>query len=196
VPSQSARNESTWRHIGRQADSGCSASKTWNRDCKLRVQPTTPMVETISETSEIAIEKSAPARRLDRMTRSSDFKYYIHDGVDTCRFQLIGELTEPDVAELTGCWRTAKTTLGKRKLVLDLRRLKSVDEAGTKWVIAMAAERPEYLPGEIFKNGVFIPPTSNTSPAEHTGRTRRFGILSTIFRILRPSSAESSTQAQ
>lgn len=154
------------------------------------------MVETISEQSEILAGKPVPARRLDRITRSSDFKYYIHDGVDTCRFQLIGELTEPDVAELSGCWRTAKTTLGKRKLILDLRRLKTLDEAGTKWVTSMAAEGPEYLPCEVFKDGVFIRPAPNTSPAEHTRRPRRFGILSAMLRILRPSPSESSTQAQ
>lgn len=44
-------------------------------------------------------------------TRASFFKYYIHDSVASCRFQLIGELSAPEVSELHGCWETAQTTL-------------------------------------------------------------------------------------
>jgi hypothetical protein len=154
------------------------------------------MVETISEISEIATEQSAPAKRPNRITCSSGFKYYIHDGIDACRFQLIGELTGPDVAELSGCWRTAKTTLRQRKLILDLRGLKSLDEAGTKWLRSMAAEGAEYVPRELFQNSVFIPAASNTAPAENTRKPGRFSLLTAIFRSLRPSSAESSTQVQ
>jgi hypothetical protein len=152
------------------------------------------MVDTISEKPEIATEESVP-RRPNRISCSSGFKYYIHDGIQACRFQLIGELTGPDVAELSGCWRTAKTTLRKRKLILDLRRLKTLDEAGRKWVTSMAAEGAEYVPCELFQNGVFIP-AANIASAESTRKPGRFGALSAIFRSLRPSSAESSTQAQ
>jgi hypothetical protein len=55
----------------------------------------------------------------------SALKYYIHDGTEAFRFQLIGELREADVKELSGCWETAKSTFGSRKLVLDLRAGKS-----------------------------------------------------------------------
>jgi hypothetical protein len=154
------------------------------------------MVETISETSEIVTEQSAPTRRPNRVTCSSRFKYYIHDGIEACRFQLMGELTEPDVAELNGCWRTAATTLRKRKLILDLRRLKSLDEAGTNWVASMAAEGAEYMPGERFQNGIYIPDTFNTAPAENTRKPSRFGFLTAILRGVRASSASSSRQAQ
>jgi hypothetical protein len=154
------------------------------------------MVETISETSEIAIERSAPVARSNRTTYSSPFNYYIHDGIDAFRFQLVGELTEPHVAELSGCWRTAKTTLRKRKLILDLGALKALDEAGTKWVTSMAAEGAEYVPRELFQNGVYVAAASNTALAANTRKPGRFGILSTIFRILSPSSSESPTQVQ
>jgi hypothetical protein len=154
------------------------------------------MVETISERSEIAIERSAPVVPSNRTTCSSAFKYYIHDGIDALRLQLIGELTEPHIAELSGCWRTAKTTLQKRKLILDLRGLKALDEAGTKWVSGMAAEDAECVPHELFQNGVYVPAASNTAIAENTRKPDRFGILSTISRVLRPYSSNSSTQAQ
>jgi hypothetical protein len=154
------------------------------------------MVETISETSEIAIERLAPVAPSNRTSCSSPFKYYIHDGIDAFRFQLVGELTESHVAELSGCWRTAKTTLRERKLILDLRGLKALDEAGAKWVTSMAAEGAEYVPRELFQNGLYVPPASDAALAENTRKPGRFGILSTIFRILGPSSSESSTQAQ
>jgi hypothetical protein len=153
------------------------------------------MVETISETSELAIDRSAPLPRSNRTTCSAPFNYHIHDGIDAFRFQLVGELTGRHIPELSGCWRTAKTTLRKRKLILDLRGLKALDEAGTKWVTSMAAEGAEYIPHELFQNGVYVPAGSNTALAENTRKPGRFGMLSTIFRILSPSSSESSTQA-
>jgi hypothetical protein len=140
------------------------------------------MVETITENSQIATEESAPTKRPNPILRPSAFKYYIHDGIDACRFQLIGELTEADIAELQGCWNTAKTTLGQRKLILDLRSLRTLDGAGAKWVTSMAAEGAEYLPG--------------TAPTENTSKPGRFRKLAAIFRSPRVPSADSSTQAQ
>jgi hypothetical protein len=152
------------------------------------------MVETETETPEIASEESVVAARI---TRSSRLKYYIHDGIDACRFQLLGELTETDVAELSGCWRTAKITLGRRKLILDLRALRTLDEAGTKWIKSMAAEGAVYVPLELFQDGVYVPAASSyAAPAQNTGKPSPFRALAGIFRGLRASSEESSTQAQ
>ncbi len=111
------------------------------------------MVELISEKADIATEASAPAMQPKRVLSSSRFKYYIHDGIEACRFQLIGELTESEVAELSGCWRTAKTMLGKRKLILDLRGLKTLDEAGSEWVTSMASEGADMRAGIAFPKG-------------------------------------------
>ena len=86
--------------------------------------------------------------------RSSLFKYYIHDGMDAFRFQLLGELTEADVSELDGCWRTAKTTLGNRKLVFDLLKLKAADEPAREWLISMANEGATYLPETYLRHGL------------------------------------------
>ena len=71
---------------------------------------------------------------------SSPFKYYIHDAADCCCLQLIGELTEFDIPELTGCARTTKTILGSRPLVLDLQKLTTVDDADRQWIASMVAE--------------------------------------------------------
>jgi hypothetical protein len=143
------------------------------------------MLELLSEQTEIKTPRSAPATRPSGTVQLSRLSYYIHDGVDACRFQLIGELTEPDLAELSGCWRTAKTTLGKRKLILDLRGLKSLDEAGMKWLANMAGEGAEYLGAP-----------SDSAPVENGRNTGQFGKLLAIFRGFRGRSAESATRAE
>jgi anti-anti-sigma regulatory factor len=67
----------------------------------------------------------------------SNFKYYIHDGVGACRLQLLGQFGESEVAELNSCWQTARTTLGGRPLVLDVREVTSIDDSGKKWLAQM-----------------------------------------------------------
>jgi hypothetical protein len=114
--------------------------------------------------------------------RSSVFKYYIHDSVDTLRFQLLGNLSEYDVSELNGCWNTAKTTLGKRKLVIDLRALKSADESGKEWLLSMANEGAIYLPESYFRTGLS---GQNSSP--NSGGSRNVGILTKLISVFRPS---------
>jgi hypothetical protein len=80
------------------------------------------------------------AQRAGSFVGASHFRYYIHDAITACRLQLIGELTEAEISDLNGCWRTARTTLGTRSLILDLYALKSVDEAGKQWLASMAQE--------------------------------------------------------
>jgi hypothetical protein len=81
----------------------------------------------------------------------SALKYYIHDGTEAFRFQLIGELREGDVKELSGCWATAKSTFGERKLVLDLRELRNTDESGKEWLLAMVREGAVCMPESYFR---------------------------------------------
>jgi hypothetical protein len=77
---------------------------------------------------------------------SSNFKYYIHDGTGACRLQLLGQVGESEVAELTSCWQTAKTTIGGRPLVLDVREVNSIDDAGKKWLAGMIQDGAACLP--------------------------------------------------
>ncbi|MGI9074948.1 MAG: hypothetical protein ACR2JB_27365 [Bryobacteraceae bacterium] len=154
------------------------------------------MVATITEKSQIAAEESAPTKRPNQILRSSRFKYYIHDGIDACRFQLIGELTDADIAELQGCWRTAKTTLRDRKLILDLRGLNGLDDAGKNWLAFMETEGAEYVPASVAQDGVSALSALNTALAENTPRPRRFKKLAAILRARRVPSVDSSTQAQ
>jgi len=108
--------------------------------------------------------------------RSSSFRYYIHDAVNSCRLQLIGELTEAEVEDLNGCWSTVKTTLGSRKLLLDLYALRSVDEAGKQWLAGMAQEGAIYSPDEYLRDlvaGKHMAGIEADRPAPKTSRLGR-----------------------
>jgi hypothetical protein len=123
----------------------------------------------------------------------SQLKYYIHDSVDSCRLQFFGVLRETDLTELNGCWQTARTILGLRQLVLDLRGLTNADEAGKKWLLSMRDEGAAYLPEDYFRAG----PHKTRSP-EPSARGR-IGLVNRVlsaFRGSRELPVESSTQAQ
>lgn len=117
-------------------------------------------------------------------------KYYIHDSVQELRFQLIGTLSEVNVPELSGCWNTARTIRGVRRLVIDLRALQSSDEAGKQWLLSLAHEGAEYLPESYFRDGL--------ASQEDDAQSRKLGIVSRLLSILRGRSitAESTTRAQ
>ena len=139
------------------------------------------MPEPISENTESLSPGIARAR-------SSRLKYYIHDSGDVFRFQLTGELTELDISELNGCWRTAKTILGTRKLVLDVSGLRAVDEMGSRWIASMVADGASCDP-ETFGS-------HQPSPAQ--GRKPKGSLFTRIFSSFRSSRvvpAGSSTPA-
>lgn len=130
----------------------------------------------------------------DSRRRISALKYFIHDSVEAFRFQLVGSLSEVDVSELNGCWRTAKTTLGNRKLVLDLRDLHSTDEAGKEWLLAMALDGAVYLPDSYFRTNLTGQPSGGNYTAKKS--VGFFGRLFSSCRSSRVIPAASSTQAQ
>ncbi len=111
-------------------------------------------------------------------TRSAFFKYYIHDGVDCCRLQLFGEFTETQVPDLTGCWNTVKTTLGARKLVLDVRQMHATDELAKRWLIEMAAEGALFVPESYLRDGL----AGDHSRVEISPRAGFFSKLVALFR--------------
>lgn len=105
-------------------------------------------------TAQTNIQSLSGPKRPGSLVRSSCFKYYIHDSSDTFRLELQGEFTEAEVTELSGCWNTAKTTLGNRKLVLDLGGLRMVDDAGKRWVAGMAQEGAVYVPESFLRDAL------------------------------------------
>lgn len=123
----------------------------------------------------------------------SVLKYYIHDGTEAFRFQLIGELREVDVKELSGCWQTAKSTFGDRKLVLDLRQLHSTDESGKEWLLSMVREGAVCMPDSYFRaNLTDVAALASSSAQKPSGL---LGKLSSGLRGEREIPAGSPTQA-
>jgi hypothetical protein len=117
-----------------------------------------------------------------KAVRSGSFKYYIHDGVECCRLQLFGELTETEVPDLTGCWNTVKTTLGERKFVLDVCGLQSADDLGKRWLVEMAAEGAKFIPESYLRDGLAGDESEADAPA-------RGGFFSKIVSLFRGSPA-------
>jgi hypothetical protein len=99
-------------------------------------------------------EKASTGAASRKAAGSGCFKYYIHDGTECCRLQLFGDATEAEVAELTGCWQTAKTCLGGRRLVLDLRGLRSADDLAKRWLLEMANDGASFLPDSYLRDGL------------------------------------------
>lgn len=149
------------------------------------------MPEPVGERAQAAA--NAAAAPATARVRSSSFKYYIHDSTDALRLKLIGEFTQADVTELNGCWRTARTTIGKRKLVLDLNTLVAVDEAGKQWLAGMSAEGACYVPEDYLLTCVAgqHAAAQEAPPERRTGFWRRVGSL---FGSAKLASAKSSTQ--
>ena len=109
---------------------------------------TSVMAEVISPNAEAkshARERTV-ANQPSGLTRSLGFKYYIHDSVSTLRFQLVGDLRSANVAELSGSWETARTTLGSRQFLLDLSQLYGTDDEGRTWLIKMQQSGAHFLP--------------------------------------------------
>jgi ABC-type transporter Mla MlaB component len=63
----------------------------------------------------------------------------LHDRVRAFCFELEGELLKEDTPELEGSWRTASSAVHGRGVVVDLRRVSRVDDAGEELLRRMRA---------------------------------------------------------
>jgi hypothetical protein len=63
--------------------------------------------------------------------RSQGLKYYMHDGPTAFRFELAGDLNGEGARRLEQDWRTAWSTLGDRRLIIDMTFVTGVDEQGS-----------------------------------------------------------------
>jgi hypothetical protein len=105
------------------------------------------------------------------LTNSLNFKYYIHDSVGACRLQLLGQLNESEVAELSSCWETARTILGSRRLLLDVREVTSIDDSGKKWLAQMMQDGAACLPESFLKDAIAgkVQPLLQSTPCAKPG---------------------------
>jgi hypothetical protein len=132
-----------------------------------------PTVENGVKLRETALKQNSETRSA---VRSAQFKYYIHDGVDCCRLQLIGDFTASELPDLAGCWDTVKTTLAARKLVLDLTGLRRADDDAKSWLIRMAAEGAILRPENYLRDGFAL------ESSEPRPRVTVFSRLMSVFR--------------
>jgi hypothetical protein len=116
--------------------------------------------------------------------RASLLKFYIHDSASYFRLELIGELTENDIAELAGCWRTAKSSIAGRKLALDVRQLKAVDQAGRQWLSSMVREGACYITGKNRFGAYLVCPDWRPGDPDSDPGNCGPKLLQTLVRIL------------
>ena len=65
---------------------------------------------------------------------------YMHDGVDELRFELTGRLSEDAARGLEQAWSTAASTIGKRRVIIDLSRVTEIDRSGHERLGKWSAE--------------------------------------------------------
>jgi len=114
-------------------------------------------------------------------SKSAMFKYYIHDSSKGYTLEMFGALSETSVVELTGCWKTAESTLRNRRLTLDVRGITALDETARRWLAAMAQDGAQLLPDTFLLDtvaGLHRNPASNASEAKQNffGRIFRFAL--------------------
>jgi hypothetical protein len=69
--------------------------------------------------------------------KAQALRYYMHDGPSAFRFELAGHLNHEGARRLEEDWRTASSTLGDRRRIIDMTFVTGVDEQGhaliTRW---------------------------------------------------------------
>ena len=97
---------------------------------------------------------------------------YQHDRGVLFRFEIVGELRGPLVAELEGCWATAQPTFGMRKVVVDVTGVTSWDESGRELLRRMEASGVEVI-GDRDPGGTVKQPAERRSDAAFDQRLTR-----------------------
>ena len=69
--------------------------------------------------------------------KAQALQYYMHDGPIAFRYELAGHLDHEGARRLEQDWRTASSTLGDRRRIIDMTFVTGVDEQGhaliTRW---------------------------------------------------------------
>jgi len=72
-------------------------------------------------------------------------KITIIDGSTEQRLVLEGRLTEPDLSALQSAWKDARTTLGTRNCLVDLRNATFIDQSGERTLLEMKREGARFI---------------------------------------------------
>ncbi len=61
---------------------------------------------------------------------NEQLQYYLHDDLDAFRFELAGSLSGEGVKSLYHAWRTARSIIGNREMIVDITFVAAADEPG------------------------------------------------------------------
>jgi hypothetical protein len=115
-------------------------------------------------------------------------QYYMHDDPDAFRLELAGALAGPFAETVYHAWRTALSTLGSRRAIVDISFLEGIDHAGREalWLwhrhgAHIVARSPE---SRAFAQGIPLEPSSLSAVGEGLApRLRR--AIQRLLRVLR-----------
>ena len=77
-------------------------------------------------------------------------KITIIDAPREQRLVLEGRLAKPDLAELEATWQKARTALGTRKRVIDLKNTTFIDESAERILLDMQKEGAQFIAFGVF----------------------------------------------
>lgn len=89
-----------------------------------------------------------------RLPELYPLRFYVHDGSASFRIELIGNIHAKDIGELEGCWRTARSSLNQKQVVLDLRGLTGASEEGRHWLTSMYQQGVALLAESVFSRKI------------------------------------------
>ena len=133
---------------------------------------------------------------MKRPDRQDAFRYYMHDGPQTFRFELAGRLTAAGARSLEQDWRTASSVAMGKTLVVDLSFVTGVDLAGLDLMRAWFREGAEFvaksvegreLAESITGSRVSKPATADHEASRPWMSLRAVGSLVALLFMLLPS---------
>ena len=71
-------------------------------------------------------------------------KITVHESPSELRLQLEGSMSGPWVPEVEHCWLAQRSTIGRRRFVVDLTGVEFVDDAGQRLLTAMHDARAHF----------------------------------------------------
>lgn len=133
------------------------------------------------------------------------FRYYMHDGPSTFRFELSGPLTAAGARSLEQDWRTASSVAQGKTLIVDLSFVTRIDEAGVDFMRAWHREGAQLTAKsaggrELVESITGSPAMAPAGGAQEAYRPwlslRAAGALISLLFLLIPSPVMAATSAE
>lgn len=96
---------------------------------------------------------------------------YIHDEAARLRLRVTGDLDARAAKEMASCWNTASSVVRGRSIVVDLRALDSVQDAGRELLESLYQEGVEFLGQSGFQTQLIAGITGHRVTGEASGRS-------------------------